>query len=195
MKTCSVPGCDGKLRGHGYCEKHYTRWRRHGDPLGGSAPHSKAGEPMKFLKEAAQSNTDDCIIWPYAGNSRYGRIWIQGKAFQCTHIVLELAGYKRPSEDHFALHKPNACHNPSCVNPRHLRWGTQSENMMDKHKDGTDQRGEKSFKTKLTWENVTCIRTDNRGYRKIAADYGVSKSTVARIKKHKVWKKPSKDRD
>jgi hypothetical protein len=34
-KHCSVKGCRGKHRCHGYCSKHYRRFLRHGDPLGG----------------------------------------------------------------------------------------------------------------------------------------------------------------
>ena len=30
---CTIDGCAGAARGHGYCSRHYTQWRRHGDPL------------------------------------------------------------------------------------------------------------------------------------------------------------------
>lgn len=30
--TCSLPDCGGKTVGRGYCNKHYKRWRKHGDP-------------------------------------------------------------------------------------------------------------------------------------------------------------------
>lgn len=33
--TCSVDDCDLPARGRGWCPKHYSRWRAHGDPLGG----------------------------------------------------------------------------------------------------------------------------------------------------------------
>ncbi|WP_280465647.1 hypothetical protein [Nocardia brasiliensis] len=32
--TCSVENCETRARGRTWCEKHYTRWRRTGDPLG-----------------------------------------------------------------------------------------------------------------------------------------------------------------
>jgi hypothetical protein len=32
-KTCSVEDCESKKYCRGYCIKHYSRWRSHGDPL------------------------------------------------------------------------------------------------------------------------------------------------------------------
>lgn len=30
---CAVDGCNKKVKGHGYCEKHYQRFKKYGDPL------------------------------------------------------------------------------------------------------------------------------------------------------------------
>jgi DNA-binding transcriptional MerR regulator len=38
MKACDVQDCSRPARVRGLCEAHYTRLRRHGDPLGGKAP-------------------------------------------------------------------------------------------------------------------------------------------------------------
>lgn len=32
-KTCVVEGCGRPVKTRGWCEAHYERWRRHGDPL------------------------------------------------------------------------------------------------------------------------------------------------------------------
>jgi hypothetical protein len=40
---CSIEGCENKARVRGFCNTHYTRWRRHGNPLGGR-PRNKDGE-------------------------------------------------------------------------------------------------------------------------------------------------------
>lgn len=37
-RTCLVDGCDGRVKGRGWCEKHYMRWIRRGDPLAERPP-------------------------------------------------------------------------------------------------------------------------------------------------------------
>ena len=32
-RTCSIPGCEGKHSGKGFCKSHYDKWRLYGDPL------------------------------------------------------------------------------------------------------------------------------------------------------------------
>lgn len=34
-RTCSIDGCEALVFGHGWCNRHYKRWRKYGDPLGG----------------------------------------------------------------------------------------------------------------------------------------------------------------
>lgn len=34
VKTCSI--CENKVKGYGYCNKHYIRFKRYGDPLMGA---------------------------------------------------------------------------------------------------------------------------------------------------------------
>lgn len=33
-ETCSIEGCGSPVRARGWCNRHYLRWRRSGDPLG-----------------------------------------------------------------------------------------------------------------------------------------------------------------
>lgn len=33
MKDCSVPSCDDLAVSRGWCNLHYMRWRRYGDPM------------------------------------------------------------------------------------------------------------------------------------------------------------------
>lgn len=42
-RTCSIDGCDRPVKGRGWCDPHYKRWWRNGDPLAGRQVRSWAG--------------------------------------------------------------------------------------------------------------------------------------------------------
>lgn len=55
-KVCSVEGCSKAVKGRGYCQTHYARWRRNGDPtvskvvrLNHELPCSWCGEQKKIV--------------------------------------------------------------------------------------------------------------------------------------------------
>lgn len=58
MKLCSIDGCGSKHFCHTWCVKHYTRWRRQGDPLIRKPWGAKVG--IKKKKKVPQ--TDDLYL-------------------------------------------------------------------------------------------------------------------------------------
>jgi hypothetical protein len=48
IKQCKVDNCSSTNFGHGYCNKHYKKWRKYGDPLG------------KHETTKRQCSLDDC---------------------------------------------------------------------------------------------------------------------------------------
>ena len=41
MKTCSIDGCENGVLARGWCNRHYKRWQKFGDPLGSAPPPEK----------------------------------------------------------------------------------------------------------------------------------------------------------
>ncbi len=87
------------------------------------------------------------------------------------------------------LHVLHRCDNPPCVNPKHLFLGTNLDNVRDKIAKGRARnvRGEESPSALLTEQQVRLIRVDPRIHRVIAADYGISQSTVSAVKQLQNW--------
>jgi hypothetical protein len=84
------------------------------------------------------------------------------------------------------------CDVRSCVNPDHLWLGTHQDNNVDRARKGhnRNQNGENNCIAKLTWDDVVCIRLDDkRPHREIAADYGVSTGTVWLVKSYRNWRR------
>ena len=70
------------------------------------------------------------------------------------------------------------CDNPKCVNPKHLRLGTQDDNLKDMMVKGRALK-------KLNLEDTKNIIIDSRPQRVIAKAYGVTKNTIASIQKRR----------
>lgn len=76
------------------------------------------------------------------------------------------------------------CNNPSCVNPHHLKPGTQRENIIDKSYAGTQ------YKQKLSVDDVITIRQlrdEGYTYKQLADLGGVSESHVSQICRGRAW--------
>jgi len=69
-----------------------------------------------------------------------------------------------------------------------LKCCTVLENNRDKEKHGTQCKGESHGVSKLSEANVLSIVKDNRTYRTIAKEYGVTFGLIGHIKKDKIWK-------
>lgn len=181
---CSIPDCNKSAKRRGWCNAHYKRWLRHGDPVAGRTPN---GDVRRFLKAALSYEGDDCLFWPYARCRKgYARINMSGQSQVASHVVCKEAHGDPPTPLHEAAH---SCGNGNlgCVNPRHLSWKTPAANNADKIEHGTLIRGEQHPFAKLTEDTVRMIYHDERPYPAIAAAHNISVPTIYDIKRRRSW--------
>lgn len=192
FRACSVVGCKGnahyRAKGtRGWCQAHYLRWLRYGDPLNSS---TRLGEPIEFIKNVALLyDGDDCLRWPFSTNDDgYGVFRIDGQRLIASRYVCELAHGEPPTPEHQAAHSCGKGHE-ACVSRKHLRWATPSENHMDRVEHDTHNRGSRHTLSKLTDDQVREIRalSGRMSRRETAARFGVSMSLIAKIRANRAW--------
>lgn len=185
-RLCSIPNCDKPVCGHGWCNAHYKRWLRHGDPLKGRRAPAGHGEPMRYIREVVMAyDGDECLTWPYGKHSKgYAQIG----SHLASRIVCEEENGPPPTPEHHAAHSCGKGHE-ACVTKGHLSWKTPKENGDDKLVHGTSPRGAKNVFAKLTETQVTEIRALNgvATHRQIAASFGVTRCCVSKILSGQTW--------
>lgn len=131
----------------------------------------------------------DCILWEGARTNGYGALRVGGRVVYAHRLAYEAAYGPVPS----GLNVLHSCDNPPCINPEHLRAGTQADNVRDMWVRGRAvpppvHYGETHHLAKLTAEKARAIRADRRLLREIAADYGVSLAVVSSIRRGRTWR-------
>ena len=146
-----------------------------------------------FKRRVEKRGVDDCWLWKTKSIARYGSATANGKRVYATHIALFLDG--RPQLQHdYALH---TCDNKRCVNPRHLYWGSQKQNIFDAVRRGKGPPGYRralhgtelkiSKLSKLKVQAIRRFRRAGCSYREIAQEFAISQTTARNIIIGKTW--------
>lgn len=142
-----------------------------------------AEDALRFWDKVDVQGHTDCWEWQaYTDRDGYGRFSLSGKKKRAHRVAVRLDG--RDPSGKVVRH---TCDNPSCVNPRHLKTGTQRENIRDRDQRHRQPRGTRNGQAKLTREDVLEIRKSTRPSRVLAAIYDVAPSTIRTIKTGGSW--------
>lgn len=143
---------------------------------------------IHWIETTATELDTGCRDWPWAAKTRqgYGQVWLNGGMRLVGHLVLEMSGRPRPSDDHQQLH---SCDRPSCAAPWHLRWGLNEENVADKVERGrtAGQPGVENNNAILTDAAVLAIRASGESNGTLAARYRTARSNISMIRNGRRW--------
>ena len=139
-------------------------------------------------------NPDACWEWQGRLNDGgYGMANVRQSSYRASRLSYEIFIGPIPDGLH-VLHNPDPtiCNNRRCINPQHLRCGTNYENMQDKQISGTQIKGETHYLSKLTEDDVREIRRlytiDKWHYVDIAIAFDIDFVTVHNAVKAITWK-------
>lgn len=136
---------------------------------------------LKWLREHAGYAGDDCLPWPFSANSAgYGTFMAFRQLRYAHRYMCEITHGAPATPKHHTRH---SCDNTLCCNPRHLSWGTSSDNQLDRK-----ARGRRRFK--LTPEKVVAIRAA-QGAETAAATalrFGVTEANIRQIQSGRTWR-------
>jgi len=151
----------------------------------------------RFWSKVDRRGPNDCWNWNGATYPNgYGHMTIKrGRVIVLNPSVHRLAWIIRHGQDVpdglFVLHR--CIGNRACCNPRHLKLGTQADNMIDLEEQGRRGilRGEDAPGSKLTYDQVVKIRqlyhTGQFTHRSLAPLFGVTFAAIGQIVRHKSW--------
>lgn len=155
-----------------------------------------AKDAERFWAHTIPEPNSGCLLWTKATISTNGYgIYCTGslrnktrKQTTAHRYACTLAHGNPPSEEHQALHK---CDVKSCVEPKHLYWGTRKDNGRDASLRGRVGRhpryGTYNGRAKLSENDVIAIRQSSLSGVELSRKYGVSKTHIGWIRSRRAW--------
>jgi hypothetical protein len=139
-------------------------------------PVQKIGPAQAFLEAALSYDGDECLTWPFSrfpsGYAKLGK----GTAHR---VICEKVYGPPPTPDHEAAHSCGKGKS-GCINRRHLRWATHTENQHDRRRHGT-------LSSPLTEHDVLAIRALELPQMELVKQFGVGQSCISAIRRRKTW--------
>lgn len=190
-KQCCESGCNSAAIARGFCGKHYMVNKRAG--LLKVGPNLR-GRPVeeRFWKYVLK--TVDCWLWQGGSVSQKGYGQIQLTRSRDRVLVHRLSYEIHHGPIPAGMVVMHTCDNPSCVNPAHLKTGTQSQNIIESFNKGRKicippvNFGEKHRSAKLNEDLVRLIRVSDKIHADLAKEIGVLASSISKARRRKTWK-------
>lgn len=139
---------------------------------------AQRGAPLidRLMRRVQPEPNTGCWLWSGSTNGRgYGLAFLSGTRVTGAHRAMLIAHGVGLRDDDVVLH---TCDVPACVNPDHLRVGTQTDNMADMLAKG---RHRPAYAIDPEWRQR--IREDDTPTWALAMWFGVSPKTIRNIRR------------
>lgn len=167
---CLAENCDSKPIAKGFCDKHYRKFRKYGDP-------NFEVREMHGMKKTKPYRTwrhikDRCFNENDIAYKHYGGRGIT----MCNEWVNSFtAFYNHVGDAPTSKHQLDRINNDGNYEPNNVRWVLPAVNSRNKRS------------TKLTVSDVLDIRESHDTVENIAKKFNVSESHVYRIRNNSTW--------
>ena len=192
LKICSIESCENKILARGWCDKHYERDRKYGDPefIMVREFNKTNKELLDWITSAPQIRVNletKCLEWRgRRDKDGYGLTNYKRKTVKAHRLIWFLTYGYMPKN--MILH---SCDNPCCINIKHLREGSAQDNVDDMVKRNRQAKGTNHGRAKLDEKEVIAIKELSiRGKHtqaEIGKIFGVVQQTITKIVNRKIW--------
>src|SRR5882762_3970114 len=139
-----------------------------------------------LAKTIAEYDSDECLLWPFhTDRNGYGRVRPPLKEYGRITFGAHRLAFKFKYghwPEHLGTH---SCYTPGCINPKHIKDGTNASNQKEKADRARSVRGTDQKGAKLTDEIVRNIKREYKprkmGFHRLANKYGVTKPIIRSI--------------
>lgn len=114
---CSIEGCEGSVTSRGWCERHYTRWKRHGDPLVTMKRWRSSTDPVRETKACTKCNEEKPLS-AFSKSNKSG----DGRKERCRSCVNAIERSKRDPQKELERARRWRVANPEKARMRVKRW-------------------------------------------------------------------------
>lgn len=159
----------------------YPSWRRRfcSVKCGRVASGRTYRKNLVIIDNAVPAPPSECWLWEHGCDNRgYGRLCHEGKKRLAHAVSWEQANKAKIPNGMIVMHK---CDVTSCVNPRHLRLGTRTDNHADMVAKGRNGWAEEKLPVEAVRE-IKALAGSPRGWiSRTAKKFNVSHSLVSMI--------------
>lgn len=106
-----------------------------------SPSRARVGAGERWIKLFSKYDGDECIVYPFSTAASRGVLVFNFKSMEAHRAMCLMANKLPPEPKMMALHRCGNGH-LGCVTPKHLYWGTNSQNTSDAHRHKAEGKPE-----------------------------------------------------